>query len=402
MGVISSTTNGIEEESTKVKEMVFSARQGKWDTVFSILKSNPHLMNAIPEGRRWGVLHQAVWWNKLEVLQKLLSINSCDSRVRTKETMSEVGETGGCTPYEISQIYGYTDMGKLLEQHSNTLTTENQLQDLPTFHYQISDVQLSDLGLLRTTLASYRQTFCPFTINNDKPLSGVMEEIFKHVNSNENWSTVKAKLCDSLYPVCKPAFEILKATKTKEELYAKIVNVYTNENTKLYIYLNNALRRQEERLYRPTANDLGLGPYILMFHLLLMYWNELIPETGITYRRIIVKDTDCRRYQKGAQFVWLSFITSSVDLANAEPFPLCVPKGKHKIIFVFNNETPSRWQPRNIEKYAEFVEGKRVYPAGVEFIVTERLENDDTTEVRLELSDRQLTSAQTPFCGVLL
>ncbi|CAG2209828.1 CA150 [Mytilus edulis] len=273
-----------------------------------------------------GVLHQAVWWNKQDVLKQLLNITSCDSMVRTKETMSEVGETGGCTPYEISQKYGYTDMGKLLEQHSNTLTTENELQNLPTFHYNIGDVQLSDLGLLRITLASYRQTFCPFTIDKHKPLAGVMEEIFKHVDSKENWSKVKEKLCDSLYTVCKPAFESLKAARTKEELYTTIVNVYTNENTKLHIFLNNALRRQEERVYRPTANDLGLGPYILMFHLLLMYWNKLIVETGITYRRMIVKDNDCRRYQKGAQFVWLSFITSAVDLENAEPFQTCVPK----------------------------------------------------------------------------
>ncbi|VDH93658.1 Hypothetical predicted protein [Mytilus galloprovincialis] len=393
MGVISSTTNGIDEESTKVKAVVYAARQGNWDSVFSILKTYPHLVNAIPEDRRWGVLHQAVWWNKQDILKKLLCMPACDSRVQTKETTSEIGETSACTPQEVAQKYKYTDMEKLLEQHSIKLTTEEELEDLPTFHYQNSDVQLKGLGLLRITLASYRQTLCPFTINKHKSLAGVMEDIFRHIDTEENWTTVKTKICDSLYTVCKPAVTVLKATKTKQEFYSKIVNVYTNEGTQLYMYLNTALRRQEEKAYTPTAKDLGLGPYILMFHLLLMHWKKLVPERGITYRRMLVKDSDCRRYQKGTQFIWMSFVSSSVDLAKAEPFPTCAATGEHKMTFIIDNRNPSRWRPRNIENHAQYVERERVYPAGGEFLVTDRTENDGTTEIRLKLLDRGLASS---------
>ena len=389
MGVISSTTHGIELETTKVKDLVFAARQGKWEIVFSILAIYPHLINAIPEDRRWGILHQAVWWNNQDNIKNLLKLPTCDSSIQTKETMSEVGETGACTPFEIAQKYGYTKIGKLLEEHSITLIPA---ADLPTFHYKNSDVQLKGLGLLKITLASYRQTFCPFTINKDKPLSGIMAEIFEYVDTNENWVAVKEKTCDSLYAVCKPAVTVLKDTQTKEEFYSKIINVYTNEGTQLYMYLNTALRRQEEKSYNPTANDLGLGPYILMFHLLLMYWNKLVPEKLTTYRKILVKEAVCRSYRRGTRFVWLSFVSSSVDLNKAEPFPTCVPSGEHKMTFIIENSNPSRWQPRNIEAYAHYVERERVYPAGAEFIVTDRSKVDDLTQVHLKLLDRGLQS----------
>jgi hypothetical protein len=396
MGVISSTTDGIELETTKVKDLVFAARQGKWETVFSILATDPHLINAIPEDRRWGVLHQAVWWNKQDNMKNLLKLSTCDSRILTKEALSEIGETSACTPFEIAQKYGYTKIGKLLEEHSIKLTSGEDVEDLPTFHYQNSDVQLKGLGLLKITLASYRQTFCPFTINKDKPLSFFMEEIFEYVDTNENWLAVKEKTCDSLYTVCKPAVKVLKDAQTKEQFYSKIINVYTNEETKLYMYLNIALRRQEERSYGPTANDLGLGPYILMFHLLLMYWNKLVPEELTTYRKILVKEADCRRYQRGTQFVWLSLVSSSVDLNKAEPWPTCAPSGEHKMTFIIENSTPSRWRPRNIETYAQYVERERVYPAGAEFIVTDRSEVDGITQVHIKLLDRGLQKAQTP------
>ncbi|VDH93657.1 Hypothetical predicted protein [Mytilus galloprovincialis] len=387
-----STAICIEEESMKVNELVYSARQGKWDTVFSILKTHPHLINTIPEDRRWGILHQAAWWNKEDLVKKLLNLPACDSRIESKETMSEVGETGGCTPYEIAQKYGYTDIGKLLEQHSSNLVTSEQLQELPTFHIQNNNDQLKGVCLLRITLSSYKQTFCPFTFNKNKPFAEVMEEIFKYIDTNENWSTVKIKVCDSLYTVCKPAVRVLNAVNTKEEFYATIVNVYTNESTQLYTYLNTALRRQDDKAYIPSAYDLGLGPYILMFNLLLMHWNKLAPDGVTTYRRMLMTDADCKRYQKGIQFVWLSFISSSNDLKKAEPFPTCVPTGEHAVTFVIDNQTTSKWQPRNIEHYALFPEEERLYPAGGAFVVTDRSENDGKTTVHLKLLERGLAT----------
>jgi hypothetical protein len=126
-----------------------------------------------------------------------------------------------------------------------------------------------------------------------------------------------------------------------------------------------------------------------------MYWNKLVPEKLTTYRKILVKEADCRRYQRGTRFVWLSFVSSSVDLNKAEPFPTCVPSGEHKMTFIIENSNPNRWQPRNIEAYAQYVERERVYPAGAEFIVTDRSKVDGFTQVHLKLLDRGLQSSQT-------
>jgi hypothetical protein len=54
------------------------------------LATDPHLINAIPEDRRWGILHQAVWWNNQDNIKNLLKLPTCDSSIQTKETMSEV------------------------------------------------------------------------------------------------------------------------------------------------------------------------------------------------------------------------------------------------------------------------------------------------------------------------
>jgi hypothetical protein len=69
-------------------------------------------------------------------MKNLLKLSTCDSRILTKEALSEIGETSACTPFEIAQKYGYTKIGKLLEEHSIQLTSGEDVEDLPTFHYQ--------------------------------------------------------------------------------------------------------------------------------------------------------------------------------------------------------------------------------------------------------------------------
>ncbi|CAG2209827.1 unnamed protein product [Mytilus edulis] len=67
-----------------------SENDGKTTVHLKLLERGLATVNAIPEDRRWGVLHQAVWWNKQDILKKLLCMPACDSRVQTKETTSEI------------------------------------------------------------------------------------------------------------------------------------------------------------------------------------------------------------------------------------------------------------------------------------------------------------------------
>lgn len=153
--------------------------------------------------------------------------------------------------------------------------------------------------------------------------------------------------------------------------------------------MNTALRRQREHSYRPTAQDLALGPYILMFHLLLLYWTRLKSEEQTTYRTMLVSRKDCDKYQKNTQFVWLSFVSSSVKPEKAEPFPTCDSQGDHKMLFVIDNTASSIWRPRNIERLAQFQEYERVYPSGAEYIITDRYETDAKTTILMKLLGKE-------------
>lgn len=379
----------MEDESRDVKNLLQLSKHGRWEDVFKMLNRSPYLVNAIQEDRRWGVIHQVVYWNNEGTLRRLLGYHICDLRLRAKESASEVGDTSRCTAYDIALKYGYTNISELLERQSgHNVTIEENIEGLPTFHYENRDINLNGLGLLRVTLASYKQTFCPFTLTGTKSLNSVFSEIFEFVDRGNQWLTVKGKVCESLYTVCEPAVKVIKGATTKRQFYAKIIHVYTKESFRLYVYSNIALRRQDHRPYRTSAKDLGLGPYILMLHLLLLHWHPLTAENGTTYRRILVKESDANKYQKGTQFVWLSFVSPSIDVSKAAPFPTCRTYEKHNIYIIIDNSTASKSQPRNIEAYGKRVEKERVYPAGTRFIVTDRTEHDDkTTTICLKLID---------------
>lgn len=156
----------------------------------------------------------------------------------------------------------------------------------------------------------------------------------------------------------------------------------------MYDHLNTALRRQRQADYMPTADDLALGPYVLMYQLLLLFWNKLRKESSITYRRMRVSATDLEKYQVGTKFAWMSFVSSSVELEKAVMFPTCGPSGDKIIVFTIDTSTPSHWQPRNIEKFAMYMERERVFPAGAKFLVTNRTPdrtNADQTNISLKL-----------------
>lgn len=62
--------------------------------------------------------------------------------------------------------------------------------------------------------------------------------------------------------------------------------------------------------------------------------------------------------------------------------------GDENILFKIENSSECPWQPRNIEKYAKYMEKERVYPAGAKFLVTKRTQDTRTrhqTEISLKL-----------------
>ena len=258
-------------------------------------------------------------------------------------------------------------------------------ENIDTFYRGPNEIQNEEYGLFRLTLAAYKNTFHPHVVSQSKCLPDLLNDIFRYVSAGNNWIVVRDRVAQSLYPACRVASKCIQDCTTMLDFYKMVVKVYTDETTHLYTYLNTALRRQCDIGYKPTGNDLALGPYILMFHLLLFCWNNLKRENHTTYRKMKITATDLAKYQVGTKFTWLSFVSSSVQKQCAQIFPSCKPSGDIEVEFVIDNKTNSQWQPLNIEDYACYMEKERVYPAGATFEVVRRLKENGTPTIRLKL-----------------
>ena len=136
--------------------------------------------------------------------------------------------------------------------------------------------------------------------------------------------------------------------------------------------------------YRPTGEDLAMGPYCVMYQLLLLFWGDLPQERKPTYRKMMMRPEDADQYRVGTQFVWLAVVSSAVREDHTHAFPTSGPTGDVTVIFEIDNSEPCLWQPRNIEKHATFKETERTYPAGGKFRVTQR-QRVDENEIRVDL-----------------
>lgn len=367
MEISESLLNDIENESKLVNELVLSAKDGNFTRVWEILgepafPNKTHLLNCIPDNRRWGVLHQAVFWNDPDILKKLLKYSACDSDMRAKRCTSECGDTSGMCALEIARAYNYPTMDKILSAHRNNILG----QKLPTFQRQLY------LGLIRNTIVAYKSTFHPGYVSPFKSDFEILKDIWMDVNSNEaRFQAVKKQVCDAMHIVSTINAEMIANTKTKEEFYKMIVKAYTIESNYLYNYISTAMRRQTSTDYKPTGDDLALGPYTVMYQMLLLFWDKLQAENDTTYRQMKMLKEDVDMYKEGTVFYWQSVVSSTTDQVNAQSFPTCEPEpGDNIVLFIIDNSARNDWQPKNIEKFASHDENERTYPAGAKFCVT--------------------------------
>ncbi|XP_060578359.1 uncharacterized protein LOC132735433 [Ruditapes philippinarum] len=379
--------NTIEYDAELVEVLLSSARAGQWQNVWRILGEperplRDRLFNVIPENRRWGILHQAVYWNKEDVIRKLLRYQACDKNILAKQCTSECGRTDRMNAEQIAQAYGYTGMSGILSTHKNSV----KAQQTPTFQSVDNYTQGEGLGLITVSLAAYKKTFHPTTIDPNKSVITVLGDIFNDINRSDcRWKEVRDKVCDAVFVVCEENYKKIKSSKSRNEFFEAIINTYTMEENYMYTYLNIAFRRQRETSYLPTGNDLSLGPYAVMYQMLLLFWSELQRESRTTYRKMLLTQADCDQYVNGKRFVWQSVVSSSTEMKNAIPFPTCGQEGEQSVIFTIDNRANSQWQPRNIEKYAMYMKHERTYPAGAKFQVTGRSVKDAETHVSLKL-----------------
>lgn len=365
------------------------AKSGQWEIVWKVLGSpsapkKGYLINVIPENRRWGVLHQSVYWQNKNILYKLLSFKSCDPQTLTKQCTSECGDTSRFTAKDVANSYGHSSMVAVLDTHPGTETRFEE--QIPTFQSCSEFDEQHCLGLISITLAAYKNAFHPSPIDPNKSITQVLKDVWDEINSsNTRWSNVRDVVADAVYPVCAENSSKIKHSKTRKQFFVAIINTYTLEENYMYTYLNTAFRRQKKNNYTPTGNDLAIGPYAVVYQMLLLFWQELPRENQTTYRRMIFKKSDLAKYKIGVKFVWSSVVSSSTVMTYAVAFPTCGPSGDIPVVFAIDNRAAGWKQPRNIEKYATYMECERTYPAGASFEVTRigRHSNDVLISLKL-------------------
>lgn len=264
-------------------------------------------------------------------------------------------------------------------------TVENH--EIDTFHSYDDES-----ALLRITLAAYKNTFHPSTIDSKKSMNDILKNIFESMNTTDTWKVIRDKLSESVFMSFydhSQRIQKIKTCESREEFFDAVVYVYTQEESRLYDCVNTALRRQRSDGFKPTAADLALGPYIVVYQVLLMFWDKLDKEPKSTFRKMQLSKNDVNKYKKGIQFTWLSFVSSSVDRDRASPFPTSINKEgcNYPTLFIIDNHSCARQlQPRNIEELAMHRgEKERVYPAGSRFEVYDIKEKTNETEVYLKL-----------------
>lgn len=390
-----SSVSDIHAIAEEIRTLLTSAKHGEWDTVWEILGEpseprQPLILNCISEYRRWGVLHQAVYWNNYSVVKKLLKFSTCDISMKAKDGSNEKGPFGGKTAIDIAEDFERTEILELLSNWQKTTPRDvHMLQTLLTFYKLPTMGEDCNLYLLTLTLASYETTFIPPN-SKSKTMKELLYDVWKNVDAVPGcWKTARDKVAEAAYVVCQHTYENILACQNKESFYGAIINAYTYEDSYLYDNLNTALRRQHQADYRPTTDDLALGPYILMYQLLLLFWDQLHRERRVTYRRMRVSPEDLHQYQEGTKFAWMSFVSSSVEVEKALNFPTrLTTSGDENVMFKIDNSSDCEWQPRNIERYARYMEKERVYPAGAKFLVTKRTQDKrlrHQTEISLKL-----------------
>ena len=365
-----SGSSRFDDDAKKLNEMILNAKYGNWDTVFTQLPTMPYFINCIPEERTWSILHQAVYSNSEENVQRLLGYPSCDPTVKTKQNPSHAA---GLTPEDIASKCGYYKIRQILNDFTRNMREERFNSNAPVFVTAERGVEMDREGLplLIDTLISYKKMF--LQAKGAKSASGSFLDIMKQISDFKHqcnhWRHAQEKIASAMDTFCVSASEVIMQGQSETAFYQKIVSLYTTG----YVYrqLNLALKREGiyKIEYKPAADDLAVASYCLMLDLVLFYHSEELGYRRVretTYRGTKMSKNDLEKYQEGNRFVWLSFVSSTKDENIARGFMgnLSNPAYAH-VLFEIRNDKASHWLPRLIQGDSKHSEA--LYPVGAEF-----------------------------------
>ena len=378
----SSMNNTIEDECFVVNELLLYAKEGYWDGVLQILgqptrPKKAYLINVIPEARRWGILHQSLYWKNETVLKTLLQFPSCDPNIITKQYTTPAGEKTHDSAVEVARKQKFAVAERILESHA----FETQIQD--TFLPEDTDIDRKGLSIIAITLAAYKNTFHPERIDPKLTMFDILQKIYRTMNTTDSWMKIRDIIYDYAFVI--DAGQTIGNSQTRQAFYEAFIRVYTDENTWFYDIMNTALRKQKTTNYRPSGNDLAIGPFITAFQMIILFWDKLPRESGVTYRQVLLSEADLKKYQAGVEFSWHTFVSSAKKYENAMNFPTVEASGDYNVMFIIDNSRDSFWRPRDVNEYSTNKETERLYPIGARFKVTKVVEKGIATDIELEL-----------------
>ncbi|KAJ8298196.1 hypothetical protein KUTeg_024727 [Tegillarca granosa] len=375
------TDNAIDLDNKEIDEMVLSAKMGNFDRVFSILDRKPYIVNCIPEERAWSALHQAIFLGNLEYVVKLVEDYGADVSICTKADRAAAADPGTdalSLALKFSRKHIYNFLLKYTLIHKTAL----KRQDISyfTLHKNGNVYPFYKYPLFKITLASYKTLFMKHNslIDSKKHIVHIVEDVL--TNTDISWKDAMTKVHSTLYGIDRSYSEYLLNAYSREDFFERIIRMHTEEI--LYHFVTPALIRQSHTPYKPLAADLAVGPFALMLSAVLLHWERLKPYSGCTYRGVGGDVTD--KYKPGQTFLFLYFVASSQNRRVAEFF---AGEGDETVlgtIFIFDNSTPTKWQPRSIRKYSKFPDEEEcLFPLGAEFRVESV--NKKSHEIHLKL-----------------
>ena len=358
----------LSSETDALHELIDSANNGTWTNVWNILgtPSSPkksYLLNCIPEDKIWGVLHEAVNWNDIDVVSKILAYKNCDPLIKTKDQ-----KTGHETPCEIAKRNQNISIQKLFTSQDNSYYTDRK----PLYIGQEGGLRMRSKvpRLVMMTLVAHKDSFHPRVVIPETPFMKMMRNVFQHIDSGENWSVSRKRIVESYIGFDQIHRDGLLKCSTKEEFYSSVINLYLNSYD-VYLDTNNLLRKDAMSECMLNGADISKGPFVLNLQTVLLYWQGLQRYPKVTYRHIMLNAVEASELTVGRVITFPSFTTSYYERDVALKYCRDIePPGDYThVLLEINNSANCIWQPRKLMQ--DQGSGTEViHPAGAMFKVT--------------------------------
>ncbi len=146
----------------------------------------------------------------------------------------------------------------------------------------------------------------------------------------------------------------------------------------VYGEINKAMAREFQPDYKPTAADLALGLYALLFDITITFWPALDTNCYKTYRGVGNKLGD---YKTGQEIMFTSIVSSSGSESTARGFA-----GSYGTLFKIDNSADATTRPKYIRKYSVLPgEDEYVYAIGTEFRIKSVKMESNLRVIKLDL-----------------